>query len=162
MLERIAQAHEYMQGGPHPGLTRLSKGAKHAMGRVPTCRVASWRGRIHVLWGERFMREFLLTDEDVAYVIWHEMAHMKLRHQIRAGFVGALLYPERAYLWNLGADLEVEQHLEDLRDIRPEFAVRIDAGARDPLTQVTFDPAVFQEGERAEDYYVLLRQLVGI
>ena len=86
-------------------------------------------------------------DEQVAYVLLHEVCHNLLSHAVRRAQAIPQPTPDQCEVWNYAADLCVQQLLRDIDNFRPKPSVS--------LADYTDIPAI-QAGMSTEAYYAIL------
>lgn len=95
--------------------------------------------------------------ESLTYAVLHEVLHLVFRHHARARVVyGEQPTPLQVLIWNIAADLVVEQTMSLMRPARPADAACL--GASIPSLGMTLD---FPPNQDAEAYYGLLMRRIG-
>jgi hypothetical protein len=97
------------------------------------CYGGSW-----IMWNPEFLDS--RPVDEIAYAICHEGAHVLLdwKSQVKQ-LCGDNPDAEQLACLNIAADLEIEQLLAEIRDIRPEYVFRIDKWQSCPVTQLGFN-----------------------
>jgi len=103
-----------------------------------------------LVWNPDFLRDNPV--EHTAYAICHEGAHVLLEDRVNPTTICGTPSPDEEQLrcFNVAADLEIEQLLAEIRDLKPPLAFRLGKDMYCPLLGHRLD---FPPGRDADLYY---------